>query len=85
MKYAWIQAHQDSYPVAVLCRVLQVSASALCGSVSGLKITMGQSVLPTTRLPLRLPPSRSAWIRLTQTSDDLPLPGAPSTSLKPSS
>lgn len=27
MKSAWIQAHRDSYPVAVLCRALQVSTS----------------------------------------------------------
>ena len=27
MKYAWIQEHRDSYPVAVMCRVLQVSTS----------------------------------------------------------
>lgn len=27
MKYAWIQDHRDSYPVAVMCRVLQVSTS----------------------------------------------------------
>ena len=27
MRYAWIHEHRDSYPVAVMCRVLQVSAS----------------------------------------------------------
>ena len=27
MKYAWIKAHSDSYPVARLCRLLQVSRS----------------------------------------------------------
>lgn len=27
MKYAWIQEHQDSHPVAAMCRVLQVSKS----------------------------------------------------------
>ncbi len=27
MKYAWIREHRDSFPVAVLCEVLQVSAS----------------------------------------------------------
>ena len=27
MKYAWIQDHRDSYPVAVMCRALQVSTS----------------------------------------------------------
>ena len=27
MKYAWIREHRDSFPVAVLCEVLEVSAS----------------------------------------------------------
>jgi len=27
VKYAWIQEHKDSYPVAAMCRVLQVSKS----------------------------------------------------------
>ena len=27
MKYAWIHEHRDSYPVAVLCKVLEVSTS----------------------------------------------------------
>ena len=27
MKYAWIREHTDAFPVAVMCRVLQVSAS----------------------------------------------------------
>lgn len=27
MKYAWIQEHRDSYPIALMCRVLQVSTS----------------------------------------------------------
>lgn len=27
MKYAWIQEHRDSFPVSVMCRVLQVSTS----------------------------------------------------------
>jgi hypothetical protein len=27
VKYAWIREHRDSFPVAVLCEVLEVSAS----------------------------------------------------------
>ena len=27
MKYAWIREHRDSFPLAVLCQVLEVSAS----------------------------------------------------------
>ena len=27
MKYAWIHEHRDSFPVAVQCEVLEVSAS----------------------------------------------------------
>ncbi|MEM9366035.1 MAG: IS3 family transposase [Planctomycetota bacterium] len=27
MKYAWIQQHRDSFPIATMCRVLQVSRS----------------------------------------------------------
>ncbi len=33
MKYAWIKQHRDSFPVAVLCRVLQVSPSGFYDSV----------------------------------------------------
>ena len=28
MKYAWISEHRNDYPVALMCRVLEVSASA---------------------------------------------------------
>lgn len=31
MKYAWIQAHRDSFPVQAMCRVLQVSTSGYYG------------------------------------------------------
>jgi putative transposase len=33
MKYAWIQEHRDSFPVAVMCQVLQVSPSGYYDSV----------------------------------------------------
>jgi putative transposase len=33
VKYAWIQEHRDSFPVAVMCQVLQVSPSGYYGSV----------------------------------------------------
>ena len=31
MKYAWIHEHRDSFPVTVLCEVLEVSASGYYG------------------------------------------------------
>jgi putative transposase len=31
VKYAWIREHRDSFPVAVLCEVLEVSASGYYG------------------------------------------------------
>lgn len=33
MKYAWIQEHRDSFPVAVMCQVLRVSSSGYYDSV----------------------------------------------------
>ena len=33
MKYAWISAHRDSYPVKVMCHVLKVARSGYCTSV----------------------------------------------------
>ncbi len=33
MKYAWIADHRDSYPVIVMCRVLEVSTSGLYESL----------------------------------------------------
>ena len=33
MKYAWIQEHRDSFPVAVMCQVLRVSPSGYYDSV----------------------------------------------------
>lgn len=33
MKYAWIQEHRDSFPVAAMCRVLQVSKSGFYQSL----------------------------------------------------
>lgn len=33
MKYAWIQEHRDSFPIAVMCDVLQVSASGYYDSL----------------------------------------------------
>lgn len=33
MKYAWIEKHRDSFPVAVMCQVLQVSPSGYYDSV----------------------------------------------------
>lgn len=33
MKYAWIREHRDSFPVAVMCEVLQVSKSGYYGSI----------------------------------------------------
>ena len=33
MKYAWIQEHRDSFPVSVMCRVLQVSRSGFYKSL----------------------------------------------------
>ena len=34
MKYAWIQEHRDSFPIAVLCDVLQVSTSGYYDSLT---------------------------------------------------
>ncbi len=34
MKYAWIQKHCDSYPVAAMCQVLQVSSSGYYDSLN---------------------------------------------------
>ena len=34
MKYAWIQEHRDSYPVSVMCRILEVSKSGFYRSLS---------------------------------------------------
>lgn len=34
MKYAWIQAHRDSYPVTVMCRLLEVSTSGFYRSLT---------------------------------------------------
>ena len=33
MKYAWIQEHRDSFPVAILCDVLRVSPSGYYASL----------------------------------------------------
>ena len=33
MKYAWIRAHRDSYPVKIMCQVLEVSASGYYDSL----------------------------------------------------
>ena len=33
MKYAWIEEHRDSFPVATMCRVLQVSTSGFYKSL----------------------------------------------------
>jgi len=33
MKYAWIQRHRDSFPVKVMCEVLQVSSGGYYDSV----------------------------------------------------
>lgn len=33
MKYAWIQANRDSFPVTTMCRVLRVSTSGFYGSL----------------------------------------------------
>ena len=33
MKYAWIKEHRDSFPVAIMCRVLNVSTSGYYGSL----------------------------------------------------
>ena len=34
MKYVWIQEHRDSFPVAAMCRTLQVSTSGFYRSRS---------------------------------------------------
>jgi putative transposase len=34
VKYAWIQEHRDSFPIAVMCEVLQVSASGYYDSLT---------------------------------------------------
>ncbi len=34
MKYAWIKEHRDSFPIAVMCDVLQVSASGYYDSLT---------------------------------------------------
>ncbi|MCO6044379.1 hypothetical protein NG895_10720 [Aeoliella sp. ICT_H6.2] len=33
MKYAWITEHRDSFPVALMCQLLQVSRSGYYASV----------------------------------------------------
>ena len=44
MKYAWIREHRDSFPVAVLCEVLEVSASGYTtGSIA--RPARGRSVM----------------------------------------
>ena len=44
MKYAWIQQHRDSFPVAAMCRVLQVSRSGFYKSqTAGLSKRAGRT------------------------------------------
>jgi len=47
VKYAWIQEHKDSYPVAAMCRVLQVSKS---GFYRSLKAQPGPRTLRTKKI-----------------------------------
>lgn len=47
MKYAWIQEHKDSYPVAAMCGVLQVSKS---GFYRSLKAQPGPRAQRTERI-----------------------------------
>lgn len=47
MRYAWIQQHRDSYPIAVMCRVLQVSSSGFYG---WLKATPGPRARRSARI-----------------------------------
>ena len=47
MEYAWIQAHRDSYPVTVMCRVLEVST---CGVYQLLTAQPGPRTRRTERI-----------------------------------
>ena len=61
MKYAWITQHRDSFPVGVMCDVLNVSPSGYYDSIDRRRAIVRSVTSESSRPSSRSTPSRTAF------------------------